>query len=198
MSRLVDILRRCFPDRLVSRGRGRDEAPFELAFVLTDGEAIGDANNLVELTDFTFGAGGSAGSVDTLLSTGGASGDLTTGVALDDTAFFNVLASTFTPGSLLSFDLSFSTQRRRGWYARSILDVAAAIGRHTRSKRGRQRRAARREYRFFAASVRAVLHRFDARADRHVRRDRTRAVDGSALARGNVRRATASRHSTGE
>ncbi|HET9762690.1 MAG TPA: hypothetical protein VFR50_04205 [Casimicrobiaceae bacterium] len=83
--------------------------PFELVFVLTDGSGIGDANNLVELNDFAFGPGGGAGSVDTLLSTGGVSGDLTTGVALVDTAFFNVFASTFTPGSLLSFDFAFST-----------------------------------------------------------------------------------------
>ena len=83
--------------------------PFELVFVLTDGSGFGDANNLVVLNDFAFGTGGGAGGVDTFLSTGGASGDMTTGVALADTAFFNVFASTFTPGSLLSFDFAFST-----------------------------------------------------------------------------------------
>lgn len=83
--------------------------PFELAYLLTDGSGIGDANNLVELNNFAFGTGGSAGSVDTVLSTGGVSGDLTTVVALADTAFFDVFASTFTPGSLLSFDFALTT-----------------------------------------------------------------------------------------
>src|SRR5437016_13675526 len=62
---------------------------FELGFILTDGSATGDANNTVTLGNFGFG-GGSAGSVDPLLSTGGASGDLTSGVALVDSAFLNI------------------------------------------------------------------------------------------------------------
>ena len=88
--------------------------PYELAFVLTDGSGVGDANNLVELDNFAFGTGGSAGSVDTALSTGGVSGDLTNGVVLADTAFFNVFASTFTPGSVLSFDFAFTTNLDAG------------------------------------------------------------------------------------
>ena len=83
--------------------------PFELAFVLTDGSGAGDANNLIILNNFAFGAGGSAGSVDPLLSAGGVSGDLTNGVALVDSAFLNIFASSFTPGSLLSFDFALTT-----------------------------------------------------------------------------------------
>ena len=83
--------------------------PFELVFVFTDGSGTGDANNTVTLSNFLFGVGGSAGSVDTVLSTGGVSGDLSTGVSLVDSAFLNIFASSFTPGSLLSFDFGLTT-----------------------------------------------------------------------------------------
>lgn len=82
---------------------------FELAFIFTDGSATGDANNTVTLSNFLFGVGGSAGSVDTALSTGGVSGDLTSGVSLVDSAFLNIFASSFTPGSLLSFNFGLTT-----------------------------------------------------------------------------------------
>jgi len=83
--------------------------PFELAFIFIDGSGTGDANNTVTLGNFLFGVGGSAGGVDTLLSTGGESGDFSSSVLLTDSAFLNIFASTFTPGSLLSFDFGFST-----------------------------------------------------------------------------------------
>lgn len=83
--------------------------PFELAFILTDGSGSGDANNTIALSNFLFGAGGSAGPVDTTLSTGGESGDLVSGVLLVDSAFLNIFASSFTPGSLLSFDFDLTT-----------------------------------------------------------------------------------------
>src|SRR5438093_498248 len=82
---------------------------FELAFILTDGSGTGDANNTVTLSNFLFGVGGSAGVVDTLLSTGGVSGDLTSSVSLVDSAFLNIFASSFTAGSLLSFDFDLTT-----------------------------------------------------------------------------------------
>jgi hypothetical protein len=82
--------------------------PFELVFVLTDGSGTGDANNTVTLSNFLFG-GGSAGSVDASLSFGGESGDLSSGVALVDSFFVNIFASSFTPGSALSFDFSLTT-----------------------------------------------------------------------------------------
>lgn len=82
---------------------------FELAFILTDGSGSGDANNTVTLTNFGFGTGGSAGTVDPLLTTTGASGDFTTGVTLIDSEFFNVFAETFTAGTLLTFDFGLTT-----------------------------------------------------------------------------------------
>jgi hypothetical protein len=87
--------------------------PFELVFVLTDGSGNGDANNTVTLSNFLFG-GGSAGSVDPSLSFGGASGDLSSGVGLVDSAFLNIFASSFTPGSALSFDFSLTTNADTG------------------------------------------------------------------------------------
>src|SRR5437016_8936900 len=83
--------------------------PFELAFIFTDGSGAGDANNTVTLSNFLFGVGGSAGSVDASLSFGGESGDLTSGVSLIDSSFLNIFASSFTPGSLLSFDFGLTT-----------------------------------------------------------------------------------------
>jgi hypothetical protein len=82
--------------------------PFELAFIFTDGSGIGDANNTVTLDNFLFG-GGSAGAVDTTLSMGGASGDLTSGVSLVDSSFLNILAVFFMPGSFLSFNFGLTT-----------------------------------------------------------------------------------------
>ena len=81
---------------------------FELGFILIDGSATGDANNTVTLGNFGFG-GGSAGTVDLLLTTAGASGDFASGVTLTDSEFFNVFAQTFTAGTLLTFDFGFST-----------------------------------------------------------------------------------------
>jgi len=81
---------------------------FELGFILTDGSATGDANNTVTLGNFGFGSG-SAGAVDPLLTTSGASGDFASGVTLIESEFFNVFASSFTPGSSLSFDFTLST-----------------------------------------------------------------------------------------
>src|SRR5258706_13807897 len=82
---------------------------FELAFILTDGSGAGDANNTVTPSNFLFGAGGSGGAVDALLSTGGFSGDFTSGVSLVDSAFLNILASSFTAGTSLSFDFVLTT-----------------------------------------------------------------------------------------
>jgi hypothetical protein len=81
---------------------------FELAFIFTDGSGTADANNTVMLSNFAFGTGGSAGTVDPLLTTGGANGDLT-GATLVDSDFFNVFAASFTAGSVLSFDFGLTT-----------------------------------------------------------------------------------------
>lgn len=80
--------------------------PFSLNFVFTDGNDIGDANNTIALTDFSFG-GGSPGTV--ISTIGGASGNLSSTVSLEDTSFFNLFASSFTPGRTLSFELNLTT-----------------------------------------------------------------------------------------
>lgn len=77
--------------------------PFEIAFVLTDGSGSNDGNTMVTLDNFAFG-GGSAGAVDPAFTTGEASGSLDTGLSLRDSAFIAIIASTFTPGTALSFD----------------------------------------------------------------------------------------------
>ena len=82
--------------------------PFSLAFVLIDGSGTGDGNNSVTLSGFSFG-GGSAGIVDPVLSTGGQSGNMISGVSLVDSSFLNIFASSFTSGSLLSFLFSLTT-----------------------------------------------------------------------------------------
>ncbi len=88
-------------------GQTTPPAPFSLEFQLSDGD--GTVNNTVILSNFNFGAGGSAsGSPST---TGGASGNLTTTVTLTDSSFFNEFIQGFTPSStdLLSFDIDLTT-----------------------------------------------------------------------------------------
>jgi hypothetical protein len=86
--------------------------PFSSAFILTDGSGVGDGNNTATLSGFAFG-GGSGGPV--MLTMGGASGDLGSSVILMDTSFFNLLSSSFTPGSTLSFLLTLTTNVDSGF-----------------------------------------------------------------------------------
>jgi len=80
--------------------------PFTLDFQFLDGSGapIDLNNNTVVLSNFAFGAGGSASGGGT--ATGGAVGSLATGVTLNDSAFFNEYFENFTPGNLLSFRLT--------------------------------------------------------------------------------------------
>jgi hypothetical protein len=78
---------------------------FSLDFQFLDGDGV--QNNTVVLSDFSFGAGGSASGAPSLL--GGASGDIATTITLVDQIFFNAFTQPFTPGSLLSFTLSLTT-----------------------------------------------------------------------------------------
>jgi hypothetical protein len=74
--------------------------PFGLDF-----EMVGSNGNTVTLSQFSFGAGGSAGPGPASL-TGGASGELSSSVTLNDnTSFLSDFNEAFTPGSVLSFDL---------------------------------------------------------------------------------------------
>ncbi len=80
------------------------EGPYALDFTL-----IGAQGNTVTISDVQFGAGGSAGSP--IVPTNGASGDLTSGVTLDDSAsFFNDFNQVFTPGDLLTFRVTATKQ----------------------------------------------------------------------------------------
>jgi hypothetical protein len=102
---------------------GHPAGPFSLAFQFTDGSGVGDANNTVTLSTFSFGGGGASG-VPTLF--GGATGDVSSAVTLTDSAFLNFFIQPFTPGNLLTFTLSSTTNADAGGtpdeFAFSILD----------------------------------------------------------------------------
>ncbi len=75
----------------------------DLQFLDGSGSPIDLNNNTVQLTNFLFGAGGSPLGGGT--ATGGASGNLASGVTLNDTQFFNEYVENFTPGTQLSFQI---------------------------------------------------------------------------------------------
>jgi PEP-CTERM motif len=85
---------------------GNANAPFALFFQLDDGQGIGDANNSVVLSHFTF-AGGSGTGGATL--DGGASGALASGWTITDSSFFNAVTQSFTAGNTLGFDVTLTT-----------------------------------------------------------------------------------------
>jgi len=85
----------------------------EIFFILTDGNGTGDANNTATLSSFALGLG-STGAVDALNSTGGITGNLSTGLSLVDTAFLNVFGQLFTPGTSLSFNLDLTSNVDNG------------------------------------------------------------------------------------
>lgn len=82
---------------------GHPAGPFSLDFQFIDGDGLVD--NAITLTNFDFG-GGSASGLPTL--TGSAAGDLSAGVSLNDSAFFNEFTQSFIPGNFLAFDLHLS------------------------------------------------------------------------------------------
>ncbi len=84
---------------------GDPNGPFALNFQLNNGTEAG--NNTATLTDFDFGAGGGLSGAPA--TTGGATGDLTTGVTITDTDFINSFTQAFDPGDSLSFQLSLTT-----------------------------------------------------------------------------------------
>ncbi|MHB8747257.1 MAG: NF038129 family PEP-CTERM protein [Gammaproteobacteria bacterium] len=85
---------------------GHPAAPFYLEFQLNDGVGTGDTNNTAVLSNFTFDSGNAVG---TPTLTGGASGDLTTTVTLNDSTFFNEAYQEFNPGNTLSFRVDLTT-----------------------------------------------------------------------------------------
>ena len=75
-----------------------------LAFGFTDGDGV--VNNSAAMSAFNFG-GGSAVGLPEYLGTG-VSGDLTSGIAMDDSGFSALFAQQFNVGSALSFSLNIS------------------------------------------------------------------------------------------
>ena len=92
---------------------GHPAGPFALNFQFTDGSGNtpGDANNTVHLFNFNFGGGSGVGTPTVL---GGASGDLASGVLLNDTDFLNDFAQTFAPGNELDFDVTLTNNADAG------------------------------------------------------------------------------------
>jgi hypothetical protein len=86
---------------------GAPSGPFELAFQFGSGSEW-DLDNTITLSNFNFGSGAALG---TASLSGYALGDLTSGIALQDSAPSATLTEFlqgFTPGSSLSFDISFT------------------------------------------------------------------------------------------
>lgn len=99
--------------------------PFAVFFQLNDGSGLGDANNTAIIDHFLFG-GGSAGA--SITTTGGASGNMSSGITLTDSdAFLNSFAQGFTAGTSLSFQVDLTTDVDGGGtpdaFAFSILDA---------------------------------------------------------------------------
>ena len=86
---------------------GNLAGPFSLDFQLNDGSGLGDGNNTASLSNFKFGGGSAVGGATT---SGGATGDLTSGINITDSDWtFNEFYQGFLPGNWLSFNLSLST-----------------------------------------------------------------------------------------
>jgi hypothetical protein len=87
----------------------------EIYYDLTDGSFVGDANNTATITNISLG-GGTAGAIDTSLFgvSGGESGNLTSGVSLTDSSFFNQFGQFFSAGSDISFTLDLTTNLDAG------------------------------------------------------------------------------------
>ncbi len=99
-------------------------APFSLDFQFNDGGLLG--NNTATISNFTFGGGAATGSAFTF---GGALGDIGSTVTFDNSAAFQELFQTFTPGAVIGFDVSL-TQNVDGLtpdsFVVGILDQALA------------------------------------------------------------------------
>ncbi len=83
---------------------GRIDGSFAIDFVLINGS--GTAPGVVTIDNFDFGGGMPTGSPSTL---GGAGGDLSSSVTLRDTSFLNNFSQGFSPGTLLRFTVTSTT-----------------------------------------------------------------------------------------
>ncbi len=78
-------------------------APFSLDFQFNDGGVLG--NNTATISNFTYGGGAATGSAFAL---GGALGNIGSTVTFNNSSAFQELYQTFTPGSVLGFDVSLT------------------------------------------------------------------------------------------
>ena len=86
---------------------GHPAVPFYLDFQFNNGSGTGDANNSATLGNFQFGGGSATGSPST---SGGAAGNLSSTVVIQDSAFLNEFYQEFTPGNTLGFTVDLTTQ----------------------------------------------------------------------------------------
>jgi len=90
---------------LISNSSG----PFTLDFQFVEGNGIGDSNNTVTLSDFSFGGG----SIVTPASSVSGSGVTVTssafGITLVDSSFYQDVEFTLNPGAALSFEIDATT-----------------------------------------------------------------------------------------
>ena len=82
---------------------GNSDAPFSLDFQFNDGGVLD--NNLAIISNFNFSGGSATGSPTAF---DGASGDIGSTVTFDNSGSFQELYQTFSPGTLLSFDVALS------------------------------------------------------------------------------------------
>jgi len=77
--------------------------PFSIDFQFLDGGGTADANNMLNISNFTFGGGSAIGSA---ALTGGITGGLISGVSIVDSSFLNEFTQGFMPGSSLKFQVT--------------------------------------------------------------------------------------------
>jgi len=97
----------------------------ELDFQLVDGDGVNNSSALIN--QFDFGDGSPDG---TATPTGGASGDLSSAILLSDVDVLNWVFQGFTPGNVLSFDVtltSTATGVTPDSFAFGIYDVSANV-----------------------------------------------------------------------
>ncbi len=90
---------------------GHPAGPFYLELTFTDGSGVGDANNTVTLSNFTFGGGSALGGA---LDFGGASGSLETGITITDNSVLSFFSEQFAPGLELNFSLGLTSNDDAG------------------------------------------------------------------------------------
>lgn len=112
-------------------------ASFAVDFQLNDNNTPSDDNNTIIINNFSFGGGAAAGTPTYYCtsfpfpsggSCTGVSGNLTTGITLQDKETLNEFFQEFTPGSLLSFNVDLTTNVDAGStpdrFAFALADVA--------------------------------------------------------------------------